>query len=268
MGRKYFVDEGFFDEITKESAWVLGWLITDGSVTSENGWQIKWMLKSTDREVLEKLKNTMKYTGKISDYSHKDGRKSSKLCICNRKMVESLYSLGIPKKDKTTTVEMLDIPDEYFWNFVRGVFEGDGHIRHRRGNTDALDITIAGASEKFILGLKSALEKRGVFMRIKIRKPNSKSGNKIPLYILNTRSNADALRMCYFMYQNTTDSFRLSRKFDVFSNYVRTYYDNIVRRSKECIELVELCRKQIPECNPDNELITCTKPFLKLKEAA
>lgn len=239
----YQVNEDFFKEWTAESAWVYGWLLTDGHISAKSG-HTRLALKDTDSEVLYKIKTAMQFTGDVK-FREYCGKKSAVLCICRKSITNDLFDLGMAKSDKTFNTTMPDIPDTLFWHFVRGVFEGDGSIRHRTGNTDALDITITGATKKFMIDLRDALAERGVLMRINVRKANSCSGNKHDMYSLNTKSNADALRMSFFMYANCPRSTVLTRKFDVYRNYVETYYDHIRRRSKPCIELVELSRKFI-----------------------
>jgi hypothetical protein len=241
--RGYEINENFFKSWTRDSAWIYGWLLTDGYI-GENG-QVSLNLKSTDAEVLEKIKATLGFTGEITFYEHSDGRKGSKLRICRKALTEDIFALGMARKEKTFNTVLPNVPDEVFWDLIRGIFEGDGSIRHRTGNTDALDITIAGATKQFMIDLQSALEQRGIFMRLTTRKANSCSGNKHEMYTLNTKSNKDALRLCYFMYARTDDCHRLSRKYNVFENYINTYYDKVKRKSAQCNELVELARQTI-----------------------
>lgn len=238
------VNESFFKEWTRESAWVYGWLLTDGSV-SENG-QIKIMLKSTDRDVLEKIKHVLRFDGQIYDGEHRDGRKFSYLRICRKEMAEDLFEIGMARKDKTFNTKLPHVPDNVFWDLMRGIFEGDGNLKHGERWND-LTITIASATKQFVLDLQKALEERGIYTTIKTREPG-KSGNIREMYTLVTKSNADALRWCFFMYANTDESIRMNRKFETYRKYIHGYYDR-KRRSQECIELVELARQNIPECS-------------------
>lgn len=240
------VNEYFFKEWNRDSAWVYGWLLTDGSVQEKTG-QVALNLHTQDADVLYKIKDTMDFSGKVYHANYND-KPSSTLRICRKGMAEDLFNLGMAREDKTFNTDMPNIPDNYYWDFIRGVFEGDGGIRHRTGNTDAIDITISGATKKFTLDLQSTLESRGINTRIDTKKAGRYGTNAVEMYSLNTRSNADALRMCYFMYANTTQDRRLNRKFEVYRNYVDTYYDKVRRRSKPCIQLVELARQTIPEC--------------------
>jgi hypothetical protein len=243
-GKGYTLDESFFKNWTRESAWVYGWLLTDGSVQEKTG-QISLHLKQNDKDVLEKIKSILKFTGDIKYGEHIDGRKWAQLRICRKSIVEDIFNLGLARKDKTFNTELPKIEEYMFWDLIRGIFEGDGGIRHRTGNTDSLDITICGATKQFIIDLQTALEKRGIFMRLNIRKAGSVSGNKQEMYILNTKSNADALRLCYFMYARTNESIRLNRKYEIYDNYVNNYYDKVKRRSAQCNELIELARQNI-----------------------
>jgi intein/homing endonuclease len=215
-------------------------LLTDGYIT-DNGWQMRLMLKRHDRDVLEKIKKLMKFSGKIYDSEHNDGRKFSYLRICRKEIVQDIFSLGMARHNKTFNTVLPTVPEYVFWDLVRGIFEGDGCIRHRTKNTNVLEITICGATKQFIIDLQSALEKCGIFMRLSV--------NNSGVYTITTRSNADALRLCYFMYANTDESIRMNRKFEVYKNYINTYYDNAKRRAPQCNDLVELARQTIPECS-------------------
>lgn len=238
------VNEDFFKTWTSDSAWVYGWLLTDGYVDESNG-HIKLMLKQDDKSVLEKIKAVMDFDGAIYDGEQKDGRKFSYLRVCRKSMTEDLYNIGMARENKTFNTALPDIPNDLFWDFMRGVTEGDGNISHKTGNTDALCVTITGATKKFMKDVQEQLLERGVSTHLYIREAHSVSGNKAEMYSLYTKSNADALRMCFFMYANTPKSRRLDRKFAIYENYVRTYYDHIRRRSAPCIELVELSRQNI-----------------------
>lgn len=251
-GKKYYkksyrhkINEEFFNDWNKENAWVFGWLLTDGSVCSKS-YQTKLFLNTKDKNVLEKVKNLLSFTGDIKDGTHEDGRKFSYLRFCRKKITDDLFKLGMPEQNKTFNTKLPDIPNEYLWDFIRGVFEGDGGIRHRTGNTDILDFNICGANKSFIVELKELLEKYDINTRL----DKTNSG----VYKIVAKSNRDVLWFCYLVYVNSTKNTRMDRKFNVYQNYVLTYYNYINRRSKVCNELVEQARRDIPECSPETEL--------------
>lgn len=239
------VNENFFKDWTQESAWLYGWLLTDGSVSEKSG-QIKIMLKSSDREVLEKMKSALQFSGQVYEGEQSGGRRYSYLRVCRKSMTEDLFSKGMARKDKTFNTELPCVPNAVFWDLLRGIFEGDGNLKHGKRWND-LTITIAGATLKFMTDLQEALRSRGIYTRINVREPG-RSGNKHVMYTLVTKSNADALRWCFFMYSNAPERLRMSRKFEIYRNYIAGYYDR-KRRSQDCIDLVEVARQRIPECS-------------------
>ncbi|OME21580.1 hypothetical protein BSK57_19740 [Paenibacillus odorifer] len=238
------VNEDFFKVWNRENAWVFGWLVTDGSVNEKSG-QIRLMLKSHDIDVLEKIKKAMRFTGPVFQGEHEDGRQFAYLRICRKSMTEDLFTHGMARNDKTFNTSVPNLPDFLFWDFTRGVFEGDGNIKHGKQWND-LQLSICGATKNFFEEMQEALLKRGINTTLK-EHPSGQSGRKSPLFTLTTKSNADALRWCLFMYADTPKYLRLDRKFQVFTNYVHGYYDRN-RRSRPCIEAIELIRNSIPEC--------------------
>lgn len=243
---RYSVDEDFFKSWTRGSAWVYGWILTDGSVSEQSG-QISLMLKSIDKDVLEKIKHTMKFSGHIYDRISSDGRTSSSLRICRKSLCEDLFTIGLARKHKTFNTSLPNVPCEVFWDLMRGIFEGDGNLKHGMRWND-LTITIASATKDFLTGIQRKLSSEfGIHTRMYTRKIGV-SGCKNEVYTLISKSNADALRWCFFMYKNTDSSMRLDRKFEVFRKYVAGYYDRN-RRSVACISTIEAIKGALPECS-------------------
>lgn len=141
------VNEDFFKTWTRESAWVYGWLVTDGSVQELTG-QIRLMLKAHDTDVLEKIKKAMRFSGPVTQGTHEDGREFAYLRICRKGMAEDLFAHGMARSNKTFNTSKPDIPDSLFWDFTRGVFEGDGNMKHGKQWND-LQLLICGATKSF-----------------------------------------------------------------------------------------------------------------------
>lgn len=245
MTRSTTINEDFFKTWTKESAWVYGWLVTDGSVDEKRG-QIRLMLKNHDRDVLEKMKNVLRFSGNVYDGKHPDGREYSYLRVCRRGMVSDLADCGMAMVNKTFNTSLPNVPDNLFCDFLRGITEGDGNLKHGKQWND-LQVSISGATESFQSDIQCELLKRGIRTTLK-EHPPGKSGRINSLFTLTTKSNADALRWCLFMYSDTLECLRLNRKFNIFTNYVRGYYDRN-RRSRACISLIEEIKRTIPECS-------------------
>jgi hypothetical protein len=132
------VNENFFKQLTKESAYVMGLIASDGNVCDDlmlqkkgsNFWSIE--LQSRDVEILEKVKKYIGYEGKLSHMPQRANRPNSQpttiLRVVSNQMVEDLKSLGIvPRKSLILkTPVIFHNNDVMFWHYLRGYFDGDG----------------------------------------------------------------------------------------------------------------------------------------------
>lgn len=112
------VDPHFWKNIdSQEKAWLLGFTVTDGNV---DDYQVRWHLKSSDVDILNWIKDFVGCAG-ILDLNEKDVN----FKVCCREWVHDLRKLGL-EKSKSLTVHWIDTP--FSWDFVRGLWDGDGSI--------------------------------------------------------------------------------------------------------------------------------------------
>lgn len=110
---------------SSELAYAIGLITTDGCLSSDGRHLI---LVSKD---IEQLKNLKKCLGlKVIIGSHSSGRKSEATPYYRVQwgdvvLYNFLLSLGLTAK-KSLTLGALSIPDGYFFDFLRGSFDGDG----------------------------------------------------------------------------------------------------------------------------------------------
>lgn len=152
----YLVNEQFFDEWSKEMAYVLGWIYSDGNIPQKKN---TFRITSTDIEHLRNIANlfsenatiTIRYWDKEKYPNYLD---AGTLAICRTSMVKKLLDLGVTPA-KSRTIKMPDVPDEYFGDFVRGVFEGDGCISLKLAKQKHLmpKINICSGSPDFLKSL-------------------------------------------------------------------------------------------------------------------
>ncbi len=135
INRKRSVDISFFENInTNIKAYVIGLICSDGSIDKDGyGFQ----LVSKDNEILEKFKEILKSEHKICKVESYDKRTNKiyvrySIHICSKKMVEDLKKIGL-NNNKSFTCKMPKINEEYFWDFLRGLFDGDGCVTGRNG---------------------------------------------------------------------------------------------------------------------------------------
>lgn len=110
-------------EWTPELAYAIGLITTDGNL-SKDGRHIE--LTSKDRE---QLKNFQKCLGIKVKIGHKTsgytGRRCTRIQFGDVNFYRFLMSIGLMPA-KTKIMNGLEIPDKYFFDFLRGHFDGDG----------------------------------------------------------------------------------------------------------------------------------------------
>lgn len=145
----YTVNERFFDEWSPEMAYVLGFILTDGCV-SRNTLSISQAVA----EPLEAIKRMMTSKHPIrKDVS--GGNTIHTLHIGRKSLVQALAKRGISEK-KSLTVELPEVPDAHFPDFLRGVIDGDGWV-HPKGYV----VTITSGSKGFAEQLTARLKTVG-----------------------------------------------------------------------------------------------------------
>jgi hypothetical protein len=202
--RTYFFNEKIFDTWNRESAWMLGWAITDGSICSKKSIGLTFDLK--DKEPLEIMRNIVNHDKEI--VSINDGR-HWRLTLKSVYLINRLRELGVGPA-KSLTIKCPDnIPTEFISHFVRGVIEGDGSVIVDK-NSNRLFVNINSASQAFIDGVEKLIPFKGSkFVQMK---------NRInPLWRL-SYTGKTALALCNWIYQDSTD-LRLTRKYQKFLQY-------------------------------------------------
>lgn len=183
------------------SMYWLGVLATDGWVSKN-----KIGLGLKDKEHIEKFKCWSKSNNKIIE------RKQSKSeCsyyeykFSNKMLVKELASLGITeRKTHTLNIESKElIVSSDFW---RGCIDGDGWVYINKGS---LEIGLCSASSTFINQYLSYVEKL-LSERCRV----IKTGNIYTLRLYGKR----AEKLGREIYRDSSESTRLSRKYEVFIN--------------------------------------------------
>lgn len=130
-GRKYSCNDNFFKYQTNNMAYILGLIASDGNIAKKEN-LITIELLSTDKEILEKIKNVTESSREIKDYiKSSTNQEVSKFCVWSKTWKDDLKKYNIVP-DKTFILQpptFLD--DKFFPDFLRGFFDGDGSISKR-----------------------------------------------------------------------------------------------------------------------------------------
>lgn len=153
------VDYNFFDRKDEYSHYVLGYWLADGCIMKKSGGHY-FSIVSNDRKHLIKIADLMKVKTKI----YKNSNDAYELRVGNKKLINNLIKIGGDyRKTKTIKFDDLEIVDKYFYDFLRGYFEGDGGFQFSSftkadGTNSISNIKFTGA-EKIIKSLYEILNK-------------------------------------------------------------------------------------------------------------
>ena len=216
------VNKNFFKEWSNEMAYVLGFLAADGYLTHNKRGANYWSIKITDRALLYSIRKIIQSNHKIN-FREKRGNESAiyRLQIGSKEMCEDLNKLGLTT-NKTKSLSVPFVPDEFFSDFVRGYFDGDGHVwvgeihKERKTRYITINTVFTSCSKKFLVSISDRLKKL-IDIKGSIRE------KKLGCYTL-TYSVTSSLKLVNFMYNsiNQSDSsLYLKRKKKVFDKYRR-----------------------------------------------
>lgn len=136
--RKYELREDYFDKIdSAEKAYFLGLLYADGNVAKGN---FRIELTGSDKPLLERFRDAIyldsnrplyRVRGKIKQWGQKRCRTRLGYCLAvfSSKIADALIKHGCgPKKTDVIRFPFGSLPEQYYRDFIRGYFDGDGCI--------------------------------------------------------------------------------------------------------------------------------------------
>ena len=196
----YEINEDFFHNWSKEMAYILGLILTDGNIGTDDD-RISITMK--DVELLEKVKKKLESNHPIK-YLKAYG--TYQFGFAREKMSDRLHELGITK-NKSLIVKFPEVPDEFLSHFIRGVFDGDGSVFFEPRNKSPLRVSFTSGSKAFMtilegkLHLHAGLSKRNIYERLQKR---------MSYYI--RYSHKDSLKFFDYIYADADESMWLERK--------------------------------------------------------
>lgn len=110
-------------EWTKDLAYAVGLIVADGSL-SKDGRHID--LTSKDRDLIETFSKILHLTNKIGEKRVKTSSVNYyRVQMGNIQMYKFLLSIGL-MPNKSTIISEVKIPKQFFRDYLRGYFDGDG----------------------------------------------------------------------------------------------------------------------------------------------
>lgn len=113
----------YFSKIDNaKKAYLLGLLMADGCISSKRN-SITLSLKKEDRYMLEFLKDQLNSQNAITEMGN-----SFRISINSKQIVNDLKKLGCVDRKTYKNSDFPKIPHNLINDFIRGYFDGDGHI--------------------------------------------------------------------------------------------------------------------------------------------
>lgn len=144
---------------SSDFAYAIGLIVSDGNV-ARNGRTITFASKDVDQ--IENFLKALKISNSIGVVNKGLKNQTYRTQISDIYFWSFLKTIGIhPNKSKT--IEIIAVPDRFMFDFIRGVFDGDGSFYSYWDKRWKLSfmfyISIASASKVFIDWIRSEIEK-------------------------------------------------------------------------------------------------------------
>ncbi|MDI6734382.1 MAG: LAGLIDADG family homing endonuclease [Patescibacteria group bacterium] len=139
--------------------YVIGLITADGNLSTD-GRHINITSKEIDS--LQNVKNALKINNKIGRKAraHEKRKKYFVLQIGDIRFYRYLLNIGLTQR-KSLSLKELQVPNDYFLDFLRGVIDGDGSIStwlHRTNGNTQWSLRIVSGSSIFLQWLKTKTE--------------------------------------------------------------------------------------------------------------
>jgi len=230
---RFKTQEDFFDCIDSEiKAYLLGFFVADGCICMNSGCKNSYCLSVNltldDKYIIDLYhdyicpNNTIRFSNHQTPGMHR--RPTVRIKWTSNKMKETLYGYNIHMRktyDFNFEFPFNKIPDKYLFDFIRGFFDGDGHISFN-DKTNAMTFAFYGTSKPFFEQLGNIFEKEfNVSKRIE-----STIKENIELYCLRFSANYNKKEFIEKLYHKFYDNkeFFLERKKKKLLGYLMFKY--------------------------------------------
>ena len=213
--KKYNKD--FFKVWSSEMAYILGFLYADGNIVKTKRGTHFVTIYTADKHILEVMRKCFQSSHKLSERKSVTGS-VYRIQVGSKEWFTDVGKLGL-FPNKTKRMQLPVVPREFFGDFVRGYFDGDGNVwsglinKRRKTPTKILQAVFTSGSHEYLVALRNALQNRGI-KGGGLYVP--KNGNFTRLVL----SSGDALKLYEIMY-NAPHRLFLKRKKIIFEQFVR-----------------------------------------------
>lgn len=217
--RKIDCNDDFFSRLDKKSAYWLGFIAADGTLSYRDN-MVSIGLNKKDRNHLLKFKKAIGTNAKVSSLKSNN---SVKISIYSRSLLLSLVKRGITP-NKSLNIEKVDVPPRLLTHFIRGVFDGDGTLSGR--DRSHIQFSIAGNSV-FLEQIQYFLVKNVGVNKTKLYKLATGKARKIQY------TGSQVFKILDRLYDGSASQTRLERKYKKYLDYRNRFVKSETNKSQE-----------------------------------
>ena len=212
-GKKYALNEDYFNKWTYNMAYVLGLWFADGNIC---GNRFSIILHKKDKYLLENILEDMGANRPL--YRHDN---CFLIGIENSRLVGGIIKRG-GTPAKSLTCKFPKVPKKYLSDFIRGLWDGDGTVFLEK-LSGRYHSSFSSGSKRFIYKLDSVLSdnikdfKSGVYRKVHLTGFGHKFKKESVYYELVVGTN-NTCRLRDFMYKNVAGKLVMKRKQERFMN--------------------------------------------------
>lgn len=210
-------NEDFFKRWSSEMAYVLGFFAADGSMTKNKRGAHFIEFSTNDKVLLEKIRYSIGSNHAVSERRNRNRswKPQYRLQIGSKVIFNDLLRRGLTQ-NKSKTIKLPKVPAEYFPDFLRGYFDGDGNVVFGYFNR------LNRAKPKKVFSVRFTSGSRDILAGIQTKLVEFVNATGSLFYNGNAwRLNyggLDSVRLCEFMYRkNRVENLLfLDRKHNIF----------------------------------------------------
>lgn len=213
--KKYESIDDYFSVIdTHNKAYILGFTYADGCVYDNK--RFGYCISEKDVEIINFIKKEISKESPIKKIHNTKGAKNRLpqvvLRIGNKKLVSDLINKWgvVPNKTLNPKLVFPNIETDLIWSFIRGLFDGDGHIALK--NKSYLQMSICMTDLYFLKQVQQFLMKNNIISTVS--KTKGKTCNYYRLACWKTKEAAKFFEKIY-----SNSEFSLERKKQIFGKY-------------------------------------------------
>lgn len=200
-------------------AYILGLIASDGNIAKkENSITIQLSIK--DKDILEKIKEITKSSRPLDNYITKNNRDTIKFSVHSSEWKKDLKVYGIVPA-KTFILKPPNFLQKQYWiDYIRGYFDGDGTIYSTTGCNNRFEII--GASKDVIEQIRLFLS-NNYNITCSLQERTLSNGTKI--FKITYSSKEDLIKLYHLFYDNS--ELYIKRKKEKFQTVLNIPRDSI-----------------------------------------